>query len=271
MPSAHRHRRPKTASVTVPDKSKKHVRGIADESSTGTNARGAAAATGGGSASVDSEKRSKGVPAPAAVLMRALGLAVEASDGTGDKGECNSALLTSSLSCDPSRSMEVEVETRQGYVYTGKLVHIDDHYNVMLNEALVRRARSFDVERAILREKSQQEARLIASSLQGMVTEDADVMQSTSELMPRPRYIGATYIRSNSIFLMRFVDAAGGTGTTAVSAAFSNSALGQLKSDFSMMAASIKAHLQREKMRNRAARRKRLEAKKSAGGGGGGR
>ncbi|CAM37841.1 conserved hypothetical protein [Leishmania braziliensis MHOM/BR/75/M2904] len=195
--------------------------------------------------------------------MRALGLVVKASDDTDDKGENSSALLTSSI--------EVEVETNQGYVYTGKLVHIDARYNVILHEALVRRARSFDVERAMLREKSQREAQLIASSLQGVVAEEAEVVRSTNEFMPRPRYIGVTYLRSNNIFFMRFIDGAARTGTSAASAVSTHSALGRLRSEFVVMAAAIKAHLQREKMRNRAARRKRLEAKKMTGGSGGSR
>ncbi|GET87585.1 hypothetical protein, conserved [Leishmania tarentolae] len=269
MPSAHKHRRAKGTRITASDSSKKHSRSAANKASSNANALGAEAATGEGNARLQSEKTSKGVPAPAGVLMRALGLSAEVTDGTGEKGECDLALLTSSLGCDPSRSMEVEVETSQGYVYTGKLVHIDARYNIMLNEALVRRARGFDVERAALREKLQRESRLLATSLQGVVAQDADVVESTSELMPRPRYIGATYIRSNNIFLMRFIDTAACTGGTAASVSSSNSALGKLKSNFSMMAASIKAHLQREKMRNRAARRKRLEAKKVVKGGGG--
>ncbi|KAG5508494.1 hypothetical protein GH5_06740 [Leishmania sp. Ghana 2012 LV757] len=269
MASARKRHQSKARSAAISGSAKKLSRSTADESSREVNATGAEVATGGRSVSLCTEKNAKGVPAPAAVLMRALGLLVEASGGAEDKAETRSALLTSSLSSDPSRAMEVEVETSQGYVYTGKLVHIDHRYNVILHEALVRRARSFDVERAVLREKSQREARLIASSLQGVLAEEADVMQGTSELMPRPRYIGLTYIRSNNIFFMRFIDTAAGSGATAASAALGNSAWGRLKSDFAMMASAIRAHLKREKMRNRAARRKRLEAKKTAGGGSG--
>ncbi|KAG5508163.1 hypothetical protein JKF63_05417 [Porcisia hertigi] len=270
MPSAQRHQRSKAAGAAVSGKSKTSSRGTADRPSTDGNALGSEAATAGASAKPDLKKGMKYAPAPAAALMRALRLLDEAGDGTRDENGNGSTLLTSSLNCDPSRSMEVEVETSQGYVYTGKLVHIDDHYNVMLHEALVRRARSFDVERALLREKQQRETRLIASSLQDPTSEEGDVVQSANELMPRPHYIGATYLRSNNIFLMRFIEAEADTGTATASSASPNSTSGRLRSSFVATAAAIKAHLKREKMRNRAARRKRLEAKKTAGGGGGG-
>ncbi|KAG5481491.1 hypothetical protein LSCM1_05508 [Leishmania martiniquensis] len=270
MPSVHKRHRSKVTRAAVTGKSKKLPIGTGDESSPNGNAQCAAVASGDRSGSCSSDKGVKGVPAPAGVLMRALGLLVETTGGTEDKGESGSVLLTSSLSSEPSRTMEVEVETRQGYVYSGKLMHMDDRYNVILQEALVRRARSFDVERAVLGEKLQREARLIASSLQGALAGEADVMQGAGELMPRSCYIGTTYIRSNNIFLMRFIDPAAGTDATAASGAPASPALGRLKKDFAIMAAAIRAHLKREKMRNRAARRKRLEAKRTAGGGSGG-
>lgn len=214
-----------------------------------------------GSPDVSLERNPKGVPAPAAALMQSMGLLSTPAnaDGSGDHG---AGLVTSSLSCDSARSMEVEVETTQGYVYTGKLVHLDARYNLVLHEALVRRARDFDVERAELRLKAQREARLLASSLQdrgfapSSAAEEGHV-DTAAELMPRPRYVGTAYLRSNNVFMVRFVD-------TAAVAAAADTALGRLQASFARMAAAIKAHLQQEKMRNRTARRKRLEAKKSA-------
>jgi small nuclear ribonucleoprotein (snRNP)-like protein len=164
--------------------------------------------------------------------------------------------------------MEVEVETKQGYLYSGKLALLDAHYNVQLHESLVRRARAFDFERAIAEEQRRQEARLLAISLQGGAfsdPRDGGVTGGTpaSQLidwLPRPRYIGTVSLRSNNVVLMRFVDPT--AGPVPATATTTETAWVRLRKSFAAMAAAIKAHLQREKMRRRAARRRRLDAKK---------
>ncbi|KAK7195101.1 hypothetical protein NESM_000433400 [Novymonas esmeraldas] len=277
MPSASRKpQRSKDARRSSSAAPTKPPRGAAGQSSAKSGAihTGSSAVAGGpGGAESPGLEKSKpaGVPAPAAVLMDALGLLAEAKEsadgGGGGGGGIATALTTSEGREDAVRHMEVELETTQGYVYVGKLVHIDAGYNMVLHEALVRRARAFDVERAALQEKARREARFIASSLRGTAPappapeeqEEEGLEDGQLRGMPRPRYMGTVFMRSNNIFLLRFIDPAADAAATAAS---SNSALGRLRSRFAGMAAAIKAHLQREKLRRRAARRRRLEAKK---------
>lgn len=217
----------------------------------------------------------KGVPVPAAVLMQALGLSLTPSTGSNNgestgKEEATNNLASQAAVTGPSPSiagMEVEVETKQGYIYTGKLALLDAHYNVQLHESLVRRARAFDFERAARELQEQNEARLIANSLQGSSFYDASVDVSTAQAqatqlvdrLPRPRYLGTVSLRSHNVVLMRFVAPSG----LASSAAADESPWARLQKSFAGMASAIKAHLQREKMRRRAARRRRLDAKKT--------
>ncbi|KPA76109.1 hypothetical protein ABB37_07881 [Leptomonas pyrrhocoris] len=234
------------------------------------------------------ERGSKGVPAPAAVLMQALGLPVTFPTGntiTSDGHLEATAVVAPADASGPSPAvagMEVEVETKQGYLYSGKLALLDAHYNVLLHESLVRRARAFDYERAAREQEEQQEARLIASSLRGSSYYDAAAAAETAatstlstsatahylqlqDRLPRPRYVGTVSLRSNNVVLMRFVEPTGLPTTSAAAAAtaVADSAWGRLRRSFSAMAAAIKAHLQKEKMRRRAARRARLAAKKA--------
>ncbi|KPI85281.1 hypothetical protein ABL78_5648 [Leptomonas seymouri] len=219
--------------------------------------------------STATDRSPKGVPAPAAVLMQALGLPLISPISSIGSSEGTTALPQANTS-GPSPSspgMEVEVETKQGYTYTGKLVLLDAHYNVLLYESLVRRSRAFDYERAAREAQDQREAALIARSLQGNAlynvggTAELAATTHSSQLqdrLPRARYIGTVSLRSNNVVLMRFMESAGSPAANVA-----ESAWGQLKKSFSSMAAAIKAHLQKEKLRKRAARRKRLAAKKA--------
>ncbi|CAD2221747.1 hypothetical protein AGDE_13766 [Angomonas deanei] len=108
--------------------------------------------------------------------------------------------------------IEVEVETTQGYLYRGLLVHIDEHYNLTLNEAVVRRERLFDVARLARRE---QEAALLrpyqtTSTVGGTNTGGSsyDTPQARAgergDSRTQPRYVGTVMIRSSNLFLVVF-------------------------------------------------------------------
>lgn len=137
--------------------------------------------------------------------------------------------------------VEVEVECKQGYVYTGTLLAVDAYYNLTLGEnTTVRRQRQCDVERQLIREKytslldggsSGGSSSSWGSPTSSMHHADRTTLHSSGgglqpfqdllppELVERPHspalptYIGTTMIRSSHIFMIRFL-----SSSTAVAA-----------------------------------------------------
>lgn len=201
---------------------------------------------------------------PAAVIMLALGQSLPSSSlgsgkaqvATTDQGNC---------------FVEVEVETKQGYLYAGKLIHMDAHYNIVLREVLVRRERLFDIERELLQRQHQSLLQLLPD---GGGAGELEAGAAVVGRGPRPRYLDRVCLRSNNVVLMRFVDAANMAKVAPAAGSLSSTSppppppssssalVGALQSSFQAMAAAVKTELMQIKMRNRADRRRRLEAKK---------
>lgn len=190
------------------------------------------------------------LPVPAGVLIHTLA-ARHAAAGT--------SALTSSW------SLEVEVETTQGYVYTGKLVALDAHYNLTLAEATVRRERLCDLERSLAR---QQHARTLAGmGLSGSELAAFMPPEERPAAATRPRYAGSVLIRSNNLLLLSFPSEqpqAESTRSTAAGGAAipPKRSAGRkpqyLIDTFKSTATSIKKALEVERRKNRNARRKRI-------------
>ncbi|KAH9599344.1 LSM domain [Trypanosoma melophagium] len=143
----------------------------------------------------------------------------------------------------------VEVETRQGYVYEGKLMALDDDYNINLAEATCRRERLCDVERALLQAKG------FPTPLVSPAT--------------RRRYMGSVFIRSSNLFMLRFQQ---GEEPTLPSSSYANITTGNsshscstsagngaatLRSAFKSMASKVKRQINMERQKNRVERRQR--------------
>ncbi|KEG13846.1 hypothetical protein DQ04_00751060 [Trypanosoma grayi] len=141
----------------------------------------------------------------------------------------------------PPLLLRVEVETRQGYVYEGKLVVLDDDYNVSLAEATSWRDRLCDVERALL-------------AAQGFPAPAASPAT-------RRRYVGSVFIRSSNLFMLRFLQDEGSASSPTTSSNNNKAgggAAATLKSAFKSMAVKVKRQINMERQKNRIERRQRL-------------
>ncbi|CCW63969.1 unnamed protein product [Phytomonas sp. EM1] len=175
--------------------------------------------------------------------------------------------------------IEVEVETTQGYVYAGKLVEIDAHYNITLREAMVRRERACDVQRALRREHWRQQQKLMF----GMMNHDVplsvlgvEVGEERADSATRPRYVGTTLIRSSSLFMIRFIgdgaiaairdksaECHGEGGPSRKKARSESSPQSALRRAFVEAATAAKKAIEQERRKNRLERQKRKTAAKT--------
>lgn len=122
----------------------------------------------------------------------------------------------SSLPLPLLHHVEVEVECRQGYVYTGTLVAVDEFYNLTLGEnTTVRRQRLCDIERQLIREKYTSLLEGAGGGLGGgQGSRYLDLIPQ--ELVERPHspalpsHVGPISIRSSHIFMIRFVSTQSG-------------------------------------------------------------
>ncbi|EAN85224.1 hypothetical protein C3747_23g157 [Trypanosoma cruzi] len=167
---------------------------------------------------------------PAIVIQQAITQQVATSTST------DVSYQTSSLSPSrPPSALRVEAETRQGYVYQGKLLSLDDDYNISLAEATSWRDRLCDVERALL-------------AVRGFPAPAASPAT-------RRRYVGSVFIRSSNLLMVRFLeyDEPGANGRRDNS----HGAAG-LRSAFKSMVSKVKRQINMERKRNRMERQKRL-------------
>ncbi|RNF19561.1 uncharacterized protein Tco025E_04095 [Trypanosoma conorhini] len=168
-------------------------------------------------------------PLPAAVIQQAL-RQQQCATNTGADAPHEAAPPP------PAVPLRVEVETRQGYVYQGKLLSLDDEYNVGLAEATSWRERLCDVERALL-------------AAGGFPAPPASPAT-------RHRYLGSVFIRSSNLLMVRFLQsdepaARGGRGSSHGTAG--------LKSAFKAVASQVKRQINMERQKNRTERRRRLK------------
>ncbi|ORC87826.1 uncharacterized protein TM35_000202350 [Trypanosoma theileri] len=141
----------------------------------------------------------------------------------------------------------VEVETRQGYVYEGKLISLDDDYNINLAEATCRRERLCDIERALLQAKG--------------------IPAPPASPATRRRYLGSVFIRSSNLFMVRFqqseepaLPSSAGTSSSNNnnnSSANAGNGAATLRSAFKSMASKVKRQINMERQKNRVERRQR--------------
>lgn len=176
--------------------------------------------------------------------------------------------------------IDVEVETKQGYVYAGKLVDLDREYNMVLREATVRRERPCDVVRATRRHQR----RTLLAQLGSLAPPELLMTEQDGErdgAATRPRYLGSVLIRSSNLLMARFPRApaqpSSSPGVSTATGAPQGKGDGKTKPDadprdlraaYTSAAVAVKKAMQRERNKNREARRKRLAAikKKKEGG-----
>lgn len=195
------------------------------------------------------------------------------------------ALFASSIVSSWSPApLRVEVETTQGYVYTGRMVDMDMFYNVTLTEALVRRERACDVLQTLLQHRHDALLASLGPEMNGSGGSGLRSGVSPASTAPaalRQRFVGTVMLRSSSIVMVRFltdpsrdgrhesmtrVETAGGGGGVRVSDG-AHDARGELEGAFGAMAAAVKKSLLQTRRKNREDRRRRIaaqEAKKTA-------
>ncbi|RNF00167.1 hypothetical protein TraAM80_07778 [Trypanosoma rangeli] len=170
-------------------------------------------------------------PLPAVVIQQAIRQQCAANTGAGVPHQPSSTVPSL-----PLEFFRVEVETRQGYVYQGKLLSLDDDYNVSLAEATSWRDRLCDVERALL-------------AAEGLPA--PPVSPAT-----RQRYVGSVFIRSSNLLMVRFPQYDGPTASGGRRGGYGATAL---KLACKAMAAQVKRQINMERQKNRTERRKRLK------------
>lgn len=228
------------------------------------------------------------LPVPVGVIVAALETLREKDSGGGHQeggegeqkpsgGPSPPTLLPYSPAVFSSTSnafIEVEVETKQGYVYSGKLVDMDADYNVTMREATVRRERLCDVIRATRRRQRQ----VLLAQLGSLVPKELVQAELAGEggeaeregAATRPKFIGSVLIRSSNMLMTRFLQPSAPTAPSLVGkdsekqkpATTDPRDPRDLRSAYRSAAVAIRKAMQKERTKDREARRKRLLALK---------
>lgn len=175
------------------------------------------------------------------------------------------------------RPLTVEVEVVQGYVYRGTLLSIDSYGNMALEGAVAWRERTFDIFRHAEQKHNAEQARLYPDMAELLDTVPPDPPGCPT----RPKAVGRVYLRSVHTVVLRLApsplppsdsETAGGGGGVTTSAlvndgsgsseAAASAQEKRLVASFRQAVQLVRRERDAERMRNRAARRNRLEAAK---------
>lgn len=162
------------------------------------------------------------------------------------------------------------IETKQGYVYTGEVTGVDAYYNITLSGATVRRQRRCDVERHLIRDKYM----ALLSHIDHMSTSLLpDEYIERPDSPAHPRFVGAYVARSNNVVMIQFLNEPdqesmvsvrrpieGEEDDAAMKPKFAQ--VSRLEAAFRSTASMIKKALQKQRLADRQARRKRIAAEK---------
>ncbi|AAZ12702.1 ssm4 protein, putative [Trypanosoma equiperdum] len=169
-------------------------------------------------------------PLPAAVIREFLEMHQQCNDQSLGQGESPTGTEKDGTRAAEARvvsaPLRVEVETTHGYVYEGRLVAMDEFYNVTLTEATKRRERLCDVERSLL-------------TMHGFPAPAAS--PST-----RREYVGSVLVRSGNLLMIRFPQGEG-------------NATRVLHGAFKSMVMKVRRQINLERQKNRMERRRRKQ------------
>nr|CCC91715.1 conserved hypothetical protein [Trypanosoma congolense IL3000] len=169
------------------------------------------------------------LPLPVAVIQEFLERQKECIPPPDDRAGGDATAARGSAPEAPGNTaapmpLRAEVETIHGYVYEGRLIAMDEHYNVTLVEATKRRQRACDVENALL-------------SACGHPAPAASPFT-------RREFVGSVLVRSSNLLMIRFPHEDGGTDRA-------------LHSAFKVKGVKVRRQMNLERQKSRVERRER--------------